>query len=84
MGTPIALTSLERDMTQPSFMDSTTTGRFLSSGCARRSHDTKKLLQSHRASINLNPPKMAPAKIDIAMPHQNHANILYKIAFNRA
>ena len=46
---PNALASLLRAMAQPSLFDSTMTGRPFSSGRNRRSHDTKKLLQSARA-----------------------------------
>ena len=46
---PIFLASFDRATTQPSLLDSTTTGRPSSCGWKALSHETKKLLQSTRA-----------------------------------
>ncbi len=51
MRMPSVLASFEREMTQPSLLDSTTTGRPSRSGRNNRSHETKKLLQSHSPYI---------------------------------
>lgn len=51
MGIPKALTSAERDITQPSLLDNTITGWQLRSGLNTFSQDTKKLLQSAKPII---------------------------------
>jgi hypothetical protein len=58
IGMPIALASSEREMTHPSFDDRTTTGLPRRSGRQSLSHETKKLLQSQRASIGYLPAMM--------------------------
>ena len=50
MGIPRALASLEREITQPSLLESTTTGLLRNDGSKTRSQETKKLLQSRRAN----------------------------------
>ncbi len=55
MGIPSALASYERETTQPSLLERTTTGRFLRPGANTRSQDTKKLSQSNRKNISIAP-----------------------------
>ena len=52
MGIPSALASLERETTQPSLLDRTTTGFFLSFGLKTCSQETKKLLQSIKKKLH--------------------------------
>lgn len=51
MGIPSAFASFERDTTQPSLLDNTIAGLFLSLGLKTRSQETKKLLQSAKANM---------------------------------
>ncbi len=51
MAMPNSLASLDRAITQPSLLESTTTGFLRKAGLNTRSHDAKKLLQSTKANI---------------------------------
>ena len=67
IGIPRDLASLDREMTQPSLLDSTTTGFPHKLGSSTCSHDTKKLLASISAIIRMLSTK-TDTPMDVADP----------------
>ena len=80
MGIPKALASYERETTQPSLLERTTTGTFFKAGAKTRSQETKKLSQSNRKYILISPKTArnhAPnAKLVIGADHNGGVGVI--------